>query len=441
MRPSHQSAGTVVVGGDNREYCGTCGGASEVSRQCSPGASEFGGEELRIEQPPPESPVDNHLRLEAEEKGERDRFRADKQLREELIERDSGPEGWMKLGRDTTRKVADLVAEQGEWENAEEADWESTSTARGLPLDKTILPGAQGGGGMAKEAEVTEILALTREAAEERTRSKLYLEAKIGRGIEEIQRGLEKCIRRQEESQRDTRNGIAEVSRSIKNVEEKLASIEKGWREGTTEIMKAITKTLIDHNVASEHMKILHREVTNLEATVGSTVLSGVARAVWGIRKDFKDILQHIGEGSPKEEFERGGESDSESDSEDDEPPLRQTQGKGKGDPGKGPGRRTGGGLGGVDTLESLGRDGTQEGELDSPGHADIEERLCWIFGARAGVEGREEGEEGESARQWRTKADQDGDEEGNGNGEEEGGGERRHTSQESHAATQPQST
>lgn len=81
-RPSQQSAGTVVVGRSsqaNAQYCGTCGGATEASRQCSPNGSEFGGEEFAVEQSGlGHELADRPLRQESEEKDTRD---ADRQLR------------------------------------------------------------------------------------------------------------------------------------------------------------------------------------------------------------------------------------------------------------------------------------------------------------------------------------------------------------------------
>jgi len=76
VRPFQQSDGTVVVGGgsDTRKYCGTCGGTTTASRQCSPTISEFGGEEVAVG---------------AEESG------ASRQPREESTEPDAGVEELM----------------------------------------------------------------------------------------------------------------------------------------------------------------------------------------------------------------------------------------------------------------------------------------------------------------------------------------------------------
>jgi len=131
--PSQQSGGTIVVGGrcsDTAQFCGTCGGITEGSRQCSPSGSEFGGEELNIvaadRQCSPSGSecageelnidaADRQLRDEVEE---RDRRNIDRQLKEESIERDTGWEPWMALGRQTIQRIED-VAER--WEGEEEA--------------------------------------------------------------------------------------------------------------------------------------------------------------------------------------------------------------------------------------------------------------------------------------------------------------------------------
>jgi hypothetical protein len=71
-----------------------------------PSTSDFGGEELQVEDQ--ETGVERQLRLETEEKDERDKFTADRQLREEWIERDTGPEDWMRLGKDTVRRISEI---------------------------------------------------------------------------------------------------------------------------------------------------------------------------------------------------------------------------------------------------------------------------------------------------------------------------------------------
>jgi len=76
VRPSQQSAGMVVVGGDSKsgKHCGTCGGVTEASRQCSPNGSGFGAEELEVV-------ASRQLRRESKERTTRDKRQADRQLR------------------------------------------------------------------------------------------------------------------------------------------------------------------------------------------------------------------------------------------------------------------------------------------------------------------------------------------------------------------------
>ena len=105
--PTLQSAGTIVVGGspsDAARYCGTCEGATEASRVCSPRGSGF-KDSLAVEE------GDRQLRHDMEEKAERD---PDRQLREESIEADQGWESWMTIGRRTMLRVEETMEAQAE---------------------------------------------------------------------------------------------------------------------------------------------------------------------------------------------------------------------------------------------------------------------------------------------------------------------------------------
>jgi len=53
--------------------------------------------------------ADEQLRQESAERDTRHGTLVDRQLREESIERDTGLEEWMKMGRDTARRVEEAV--------------------------------------------------------------------------------------------------------------------------------------------------------------------------------------------------------------------------------------------------------------------------------------------------------------------------------------------
>jgi len=92
IRPSQQSAGTVVVGKDvyPKPYCGTYGGLTESPRQCSPTSSECRGQELLVGRE--ERGPSAQLRQESEEREGRQGRLADRQLRGESLEVELGVE-------------------------------------------------------------------------------------------------------------------------------------------------------------------------------------------------------------------------------------------------------------------------------------------------------------------------------------------------------------
>ena len=202
VRPSQQSAGRVVVGGDpsSNTYCGTCGGVTEVSRQCSPNGSEFGGHELSEG-----GLASRQLRQESAKRDTRDETMADRQLREESIRKDTGPEDWINLRKDTMRRVVKTTCELEGGELAMVRSMEgSDRTIRG-----GVIKGEQEG-----------------------------ISAELKARLEGITT--------------DIREGKGETRRKLRNMDSKLKAQNEGIKRTMEEMRKSITTVLVALNIAKE---------------------------------------------------------------------------------------------------------------------------------------------------------------------------------------------
>jgi len=306
--PSEQSAGTIVVGGrrsDTAQYCDTCGGETEASRQCSPQGSWSALDSYTIDQ------ADKQLRQDMEEETERD---ADRQLREESIESDQGVEPWMRMGRQTIRGIEDRITSQyGELELGEERNSEATvrgekkeielHEARWTRLEKSMMDNVRENAEVRKE--VGRLGTLVQEGRDERREL-----------LEEIRR-LNRVT--------DRAGKKANEERAV--LKEWLARLGNESREGErivsknqAAIMEAITRMVVNHNVSREDHKSIFREIRMLETAMGSTVKGAVAEAVGRLRMELKRIFESLVEHTPRVREEsragRGKESPGDLESE-----------------------------------------------------------------------------------------------------------------------------
>jgi len=65
-------------------------------------------------------------------------------------------------------------------------------------------------------------------------------------------------------------------------------------------IMEVLSKILVNHNVARDDHKEIYREISTLEAAMGSTVRSATAGEVAGVRLDLKKIFDSFAEDTPR---------------------------------------------------------------------------------------------------------------------------------------------
>jgi len=322
VRPSLQSAGTIVVGGrssDTAQYCGTCGGMTEASRRCSPNGSGVAQESwdhsITLDL------VDRQLRQDMEEKAERD---IDRQIREESIESDQGVEPWMTIGRQTMHRITEITDAQGWGERESEAtirekeSWDS----RGVGAESGIGVGTGGGHRTKERWDRMEgwMLDFTRENAE--VKKELERMRMLAQGERER---WEKMLEIVQELKEETYKARREASVGRGELKKWLAKLGNENKEGESigfknqaVIMDSLSKLHINHNVFREDHKSIYREITMLETAMGSTVKGAVAEAVGGLRLELKRIFDSLAEDTPRPEgswnnpgkrTDRGGQS------------------------------------------------------------------------------------------------------------------------------------
>ena len=288
VRPSRQSAGTVVVGGsteDNARYCGTCEGATEASRQCSPNTSEFGKDDFSVETERREA-AEGQLKREEEEKQGRE---ADRQLRMESIEPDTGAEDWMTLGRKTVFRVTELTEalenKQGLEESGKGRD--KGERERWMKLEEWMTAMTKENQWVRKELE-----SLKEETRESRRGMEKYWDWSKGKA----------------ETDEGNIRGSWEIREAMRKVKRALATMEEDGKRRVgniqsflTRIMETLTKVLVNHNVSREDHKMIYREISTLEAAMGSTVRSATAGEVAGLRLELKKIFNALAEDTPRQ--------------------------------------------------------------------------------------------------------------------------------------------
>jgi len=252
--PSVQSAGTIVVEGrrsDTAQYCDTCGGVTEASRQCSPQGSWSAPDSFMIDQ------ADRQLRQDMEEKTEGD---ADRQLREESwsIESDLGVEPWMRIGRQTICGIEDrIVSQYGEWEWELEEERNSEATVRGeeketdlreerwTRLEKWMTDNVRENAEVRKEVE--RLGTLVQEGRDQRREL-----------LEEVRR----LNRETERVRREADEGRAELKEWLARLGNESRGGERIALKNQAAIMDSITRMMVNHNVSREDHKSIYREIT-----------------------------------------------------------------------------------------------------------------------------------------------------------------------------------
>ena len=354
VRPSQQSAGTIVVGGqpsDTAQYCGTCEGITEASRQCSPsdsGMEHFYSTTLDL--------VDRQLRQDMEEKTERD---ANRQIREESIESDQGAEPWMTIGRQTVHRITEITDAQGWGEHGGSEDTVQGEDGRGVEGEL----GTGTGSGCYTEERWNRMEERMLDVARENTESRKELERRERERwdhAEERWNRLEKWmlddVRRntevREELERREKERREKMLGTVQKLREETRKAWRGTNEDTGElkkwlarvgneikegeaigfknqaaIMGSISNLLLNHNVSREDHKSSYREITTLETAMGSTVKEAVAKELRRLRleleKTFDRLAMHTA--SPKESIrgktdrQRRQSPDTDTDSESEE--------------------------------------------------------------------------------------------------------------------------
>jgi len=357
VRPSQQSAGTIVVGGqpsDMAQYCGTCEGITEASRRCSPngsGMEQFHSITLDL--------VERQLRQDMEKKVERD---ANRQIREEAIESDQGAEPWMTIGRQTMHRITEITDAQG-W--GEHGGSEDTVQGKGDGRGGEGEFGTGTGSGCYTEERWNRVEERMLDAVRENTETRKELERREkerwdrteerwsrlekwmlddARKNTEVREELEKREKERWEKMlgtvqelreetrkawRGTNEGIGELKKWLVRVGNEVKEGESIGFKNQAAVMESISKPLLNHNVSRKDHKRIYGEITTLETAMGSTVKEAVAgelrRLRWELKKIFDSLASHTP--TPKENTRgktdrqrRVGQSpDTDTDSQDEE--------------------------------------------------------------------------------------------------------------------------
>jgi len=319
VRPSQQSAGTIVVGGqpsDTAQYCDTCGGMTEASRRCSPNGSGMAQESWSWNM------ADRQLRQEMEEKAEKD---ADREIREESIESDHGVEPWMTIRKQTVRVVMEVTEAQGWGEQGSEG------TIRGVEKDgRRVGDGSgelrgvrTGNGGSCYTEErwnrmekwMTDNIRENAEVRRELERMRTLAQEEKGRQekmLEMVQELREETYR----TRRETIEGVGGLKKWLAKLGNEIKEGELIGFKNQAMIMDSLSKLHLNHNVSREDHKSNYREITMLETAMGSTVKGAVAEAVGRLRLELKRIFESLAENTPRpkednegERTDRGGQS------------------------------------------------------------------------------------------------------------------------------------
>jgi len=328
VRPSQQSAGTIVVRGqpsDAAQYCDTCGGMTEASRRCSPNGSGMGQEDHPITL----DMADRQLRQDMEEKAERD---VNRQIREESIESDQGAEPWMTIGRQTMHRVTEITDAQRWGEQGSEATvGEEEKDGRRVGSGCGVRAGT--GGGCCTEERwnrmekwMMDNVRENVEVREELERMRTLMQGEKGR--------WEKMLEIAQEYREETYKARRETSEGIGELKKWLARLGNENKEGGSigfknqaVIMDSLSKLHLNHNVSREDHKTIYGEVSMLETTMGSTVRNVVSEVMERLRLDLNSIFEALAEDMPRlKEGSYPEESDVDDDSDTDTETQREQQ-------------------------------------------------------------------------------------------------------------------
>jgi len=102
-----------------------------------------------------------------------------------------------------------------------------------------------------------------------------------------------------ERVKREAIDGRGELKRWLAMMENDRKERDDRGAKYQMEVMKTLTKTLIDHNEAREVHKTIYNEIITLETAMGSTVLGAVSKATGELRWELKKIFEALSEDTP----------------------------------------------------------------------------------------------------------------------------------------------
>jgi len=231
--------------------------------------------------------VGRQLRQDTEEKIERD---ADRQLREESIESDQGIEPLMAVGRETTRRIAEITDAQGWGEldsgatirEKEESRSQDSMTERWNRMEEWILDNTR------KNAAVREEMERARTSAQEER----------GRW-EEMMREIRELKEEIVKARREAGEGTGEWKKWLARMGNENREGERTGYKNQAAIMDSLSKLFVNHNVSREDHKSIYREITMLETAMGSTVRATVSEVTEKLRWELKKIFESLAEDTP----------------------------------------------------------------------------------------------------------------------------------------------